>query len=129
MARIKKNDLEKAIKEKAGLITFIASGLNVTRDAVYKAIERYKLEGKLDEARDSTLDLAESQLFNALRDGDKQSVQFYLKTIGRKRGYVEKQEVEHMGDILIELEDHNDIKKTKPAERPDSSPAKSEKVS
>lgn len=105
--RIKKNDLQNAIIQKAGLISYIARGLNVSRAAVYRAIKRYKLEVILDEARETTLDLAESQLYNSIKEGNMNAVFFYLKTIGRKRGYADKEDIEEKGKIMIVLDNHD----------------------
>jgi hypothetical protein len=39
------------------------------------------------------LDTAESALFNQIKEGNVTSIIFYLKTKGRRRGYVERQEI------------------------------------
>lgn len=39
------------------------------------------------------LDLAEMKLLNAIREGKTAELLFYLKTKGKKRGYVERQEI------------------------------------
>ena len=40
------------------------------------------------------LDFAESQLHSQIKDGSTSATIFYLKTKGKKRGYVEKQELD-----------------------------------
>ena len=40
------------------------------------------------------IDLAESKLMENIEDNDNTSIIFFLKTKGKKRGYIEKQEVE-----------------------------------
>ena len=113
MAKIKKEQLQTSLINKAGLISYVAQGLGVSRTNVYKAIKRYHLEDVLDEARETTMDLAESQLFNAIRDGDMQSVFFYLKTVGRKRGYSEKTEIDVERGPMIVLGGYHGTPKTK----------------
>jgi len=45
------------------------------------------------------LDFVESQLHKQIKDGVPSSTIFYLKTKGKRRGFVEKQEIEHSGGI------------------------------
>jgi hypothetical protein len=49
---------------------------------------------QVDSILDIALDFAESQLFSNIKDRDTASILFYLKTKGKKRGYVEKTETE-----------------------------------
>ena len=42
-----------------------------------------------DEARETTIDLAESKLMEKIREGNVPSIIFYLKTQGKSRGYIE----------------------------------------
>jgi len=41
------------------------------------------------------LDFAESQLHKQIKEGNSTSTIFYLKTKGKKRGYIERQEHDH----------------------------------
>lgn len=52
-----------------------------------------------DDCENIALDFVESQLHKQIKDGVPSSTIFYLKTKGKKRGYIEKQEVEHSGKI------------------------------
>lgn len=50
------------------------------------------------------LDLAEMKLLNAIREGKTAELIFYLKTKGKKRGYVERQEITGIdGQKLFEV--------------------------
>ena len=46
-----------------------------------------------DEERETLIDFAENQLFKQVQDGNITAIIFTLKTIGKSRGYVERQEV------------------------------------
>ncbi|QDP63186.1 MAG: hypothetical protein Unbinned5930contig1000_29 [Prokaryotic dsDNA virus sp.] len=47
---------------------------------------------KCEEIEESLLDFAETMLFKKIRDGGTPELLFFLKTRGKKRGYVERQE-------------------------------------
>ena len=44
----------------------------------------------LAEARESSVDLAESKLIEAIKNGNLTAIIFFLKTQGKSRGYVER---------------------------------------
>jgi hypothetical protein len=116
---IKKAMLE-ALEKSLGIVTTAAKTVGIDRSTHYnwlKEDEAYKeaVEGISDMA----IDFAESQL-NQLMSGAKHqvvtnkgeiveikdapnpsSIIFYLKTKGKKRGYIEKQEVEVSGEREI----------------------------
>jgi hypothetical protein len=102
--KVDKEELRKAIKNKVGLVSFIAQALNVERNTIYKSIKKYGLEQEMEDARDTTIDLAESNIFSAMKSGDINVSMFYLKTIGKHRGYVEKTEVDQTGKITLVLD-------------------------
>lgn len=93
-----------ALEKTGGVITAAAKSLNTSRVSLYKWIEA---DGKLREAKEqaeeSLLDLAESKLFQAINKGDMTAIIFTLKTRGKKRGYVERQEVHIDKNAIIEV--------------------------
>jgi len=63
-----------------------------------------------------TLDFAENALLKNIKKGNVAAQIFYLKTKGKKRGYIERQEVEHIGDHvqkfeLVDVDSPGDVKK------------------
>lgn len=82
------------INEYKGNLTIVAKRLGVTRQTVYTFMsKRPKVQAALDEARETMIDNVESQLYNKALGGDVTSMIFFLKTQGKKRGYVERQEL------------------------------------
>jgi hypothetical protein len=87
-------EVRAAILREQGLITAAADRLKCVPSTVYDYIKRYpEVKAAVEEARARTGDLAEGKLFQHLKDGQPWAVQFYLKTQGKDRGYVERQEV------------------------------------
>ena len=80
-----------ALRANGGFVTYAASALNVSYQAIYQRIKRSpELEQVLREVQESHLDLAENELIKKVRDGDLGALCFFLKCKGKKRGYIEK---------------------------------------
>ncbi len=86
-----------AIREARGIVSVAARRLGCTRPAIYAAKNKYVSVGEaFDEAREAMTDFTEGKLYKKINDEDAASIFFYLKTQGKKRGYVEKVQVEHV---------------------------------
>lgn len=82
------------IDDKKGNIAAVARVFGVSRGTVYNRIEKYATaQTALADARETMLDNAESMLYKKVLQGSTPELIFFLKTQGRKRGYVERQEV------------------------------------
>lgn len=57
----------------------------------------------LEEAEESVIDNAESKLLQHINDGDVTSLIFFLKTRGKKRGYIERVEQDVTVNPFMEL--------------------------
>ena len=83
-----------AIRDMNGNISAVAKRLGVCRQTVYTYIDRHpSVKDVLAESRETMLDNAESSLYRAVLNGEAWAVCFFLKTQGKRRGYVERQEV------------------------------------
>lgn len=88
--RRKPVEYETAIREAQGLVTAAARRLGVSVRTFHRAIERYSsVRIALEEARERQLDLTEAKLFQQINEGNMTAIIFYLKTQGKKRGYIE----------------------------------------
>lgn len=86
-------DLQKAIIAKRGNLTAVAKSLKISRKTIYNKInEMPELIEVVIEAREICLDNAEQKLQDKIDEGDMTAIIFYLKTQGKRRGYVERQE-------------------------------------
>lgn len=92
----------RAIEDTKGLVTLAARRLNCHPNTIRNYAKRYKsVERALIEERERMTDVAELALYNKIQEGEGWAVCFYLKTQGKARGYVERQEIEHSGEIAM----------------------------
>ena len=83
-----------ALREKHGNLSAASRYLGCSRDTVSRYINTYPtVKAVADEERETLIDFAENQLFQQVKDGNITAIIFTLKTIGKSRGYVERQEV------------------------------------
>ncbi len=70
-------------------------------------IEHYGLQELLLSKREEHIDNAEKCIHDAVKHGDTGAAMFVLKTVGKDRGYTDKQIVEHQGgEIIIQIGEH-----------------------
>lgn len=90
--QLKKAALEAHYKNR-GNVSATCAALGIGRTQFYN----WKKEDKefseaIDNVTDFCIDHVESRLMDAIDEGDITAIIFYLKTIGKKRGYVERSE-------------------------------------
>ena len=91
-------------KKKGCNVTAACAALNITRQTFYnRKAKSKKLQELVSEADESLLDFAESKLVEHINDGDVTSLIFFLKTKGKKRGYVERTEHDVNANPFLEL--------------------------
>jgi len=106
------NQIIDALKEKHGNLSASARYLGCSRNTISRYIDTYPtVKAVYDEERETLIDFAENQLFQQVKDGNITAIIFTLKTIGKHRGYVERQEVTGAegGHIVVRLvgDDHD----------------------
>ena len=95
---LKKKEMIKALVKSLGVVTIACEKVGIERSTHYdwiKADPKYKQE--VEDIAEVTLDFAESMLHKQIQDKDTTATIFFLKTKGKKRGYVERQEIDHSG--------------------------------
>ena len=88
---------------KMGNVSKACKAANISRQTFYDWMKDSDFAGQVDEVREGLLDFAEHQLLSNIRDGKTAEILFYLKTKGKKRGYIERQEVDTIGDKMFEV--------------------------
>lgn len=91
----KKAAMLAAMKASLGVVSTACEQTGISRQTHYNWIAsdaEYKQE--CEALAERTIDFAESHLFKLIKNGNPAAIIFYLKTKGRNRGYVERQEVD-----------------------------------
>ena len=92
--RYKAEQIVDALGQSKGMVTVAARLLRCDPDTVRNYAKRYPaVEEKIREEREGMTDVAELALYKAIQSGEAWAVCFYLKTQGKGRGYVERQEI------------------------------------
>jgi len=89
---IKKATLE-ALEKSLGVVTTAVKQVGIARSTFYEWLKDSSFKAEVDSIQDIALDFAESQLHQQIQGGNTAATIFYLKTKGKKRGYVERQEI------------------------------------
>lgn len=94
--------ISKRTRQKSWIEAFKANSFNVSkaclaigidRSTCYRWMDDTDFAQSVKDAREEKIDFIESQLFQKIADGDTTSIIFALKTLGKERGYVERQEI------------------------------------
>ena len=97
-ARLTVEQIEHALKQAAGNVTYAAKSLGVSRSTIHRRIaESVTLQQVLTDAREELVDVAESALRKEVLNGNITAIIFTLKTQGKDRGYVERTQQEVTG--------------------------------
>ena len=113
MVKLSKKKFIEALEDTGGVITTIAKKLGVSRKSIYDYLIKFpELKEYLNDEKEKILDMAEISLFSQVKDKDFSATKYILGTLGKRRGYVEKQEIEHTtGDhYVIEVIKHEENK-------------------
>ena len=97
---ILKGNLLEALEQSLGVVTTACKIVDCNRSTFYKYYNNDpKFRESVDELQNMTLDFAESQLHKQIQDGNTTATIFYLKTKGKRRGYIERREVEMTAEV------------------------------
>jgi hypothetical protein len=93
---IQKRAMVEALEKALGVVTTACKSVGIARSTHYLWMDtdsEYKI--LVESLQDVALDFAESRLFKSIEAGSDTATIFFLKTKGKKRGYIERQEVDH----------------------------------
>lgn len=99
-----KKALIEALEKSLGVVTTACKLVGVNRTTFYQYIkDDPEFAEAVKDIDEVTIDFAESQLHKQIKDGNTTATIFYLKTKGKKRGYVEKTEIDFSTDNNEEI--------------------------
>lgn len=82
-----------AIIEANGILAGAARKLGCSRRTVHRYVKRYAtVRAAYEDARETNIDYVEGKLMAAIKKGSVPAIMFFLKTVGRDRGYVDRKE-------------------------------------
>lgn len=83
------------MEKSLGIVSTAAKMVGIDRSTHYKWMkddEEYK--EAIHSISESVVDFAESHLYKLIKEGNPASTIFFLKTKGKERGYIERQEID-----------------------------------
>ena len=93
-----------ALEKSLGIVTTATKSVGISRETHYRWMkEDPEYKDKVDSIGDMALDFAESQLHKQIREGNSTATIFFLKTKGKNRGYIERQEVQQTTENLFNV--------------------------
>ena len=102
----KKKDFIESLRNNLGHISNACEAAKIGRRTYYLWIDKDKdFKEDVEHVKESLLDLAETKLLQNIENNENTAIIFYLKTKGKKRGYIEKQELEvvkPIDDIVLD---------------------------
>jgi hypothetical protein len=99
-----KKALLKALEKSLGVVTTACKSVGVGRTTYYDWLNNDKqFADAVKDIENVALDFAESHLHKQIQNNNTSATIFYLKTKGKHRGYVERQEINVEGNIESKL--------------------------
>lgn len=90
---MKKSEVQSSIEQLSGNMSAIARKHGKSRAWMYEYIRNNGLWKCVEESREKMIDNVESALYSQALAGNTTAMIFFLKTQGKSRGYVERQEL------------------------------------
>ena len=101
----KKKLLLEALEKSLGVISTAVKKVGISRGTFYNYVEADPdFKKAVQEIEEASIDFVESALLKQIKEGNTTATIFFLKTRGKKRGYVERTEITGVdGSPVIKL--------------------------
>ena len=101
-----KKAMLKSLEKNLGVVTSACKSVGIGRTTHYLWMENDpEYKKAVDDLQNVALDYAESKLHSQIKKENATAIIFYLKTKGKKRGYIERQEISHEGIQTFTIEE------------------------
>ena len=98
-----KKALIEAMQKNLGVVSAACQAVGVDRSTFYLYSKTDpEFAQAVKDVEEYALDFDESKAYQQIKEGNTSMIIFYLKTKGKRRGYIERQEVEHSGGVSVE---------------------------
>lgn len=98
-----------ALRATKGMVYLAAERIGCEPKTVYNYAERYALVKDEIAKQDGIVDdTAELKLMQAIHNGEPWAIKYRLSTKGKTRGYIERGELEHIGETILRVIYGND---------------------
>jgi hypothetical protein len=102
---IHKKQFVDALEKTLGNISLACKMVNLHRSTFYEWCKTdIEFKASVEDINEIALDFAESELQKQIKNGSTAATIFYLKTKGKKRGYIERIEQDFRGGLENKLE-------------------------
>jgi hypothetical protein len=109
-----KKAMIEALEKSLCVVTTACKQVGIDRQTHYNWLKRDKKYAEaVENLQDITLDFAESQLHKQIKEGNTTATIFLLKTKGKKRGYIERSELQIGGEVESKVIEWHPSKKEK----------------
>lgn len=100
-----KEAMLKALAKSLGVVTNACAEVGINRCTHYEWLKADKVYRKAcNDMANIALDFAESQLHKQILKGNPLSTMFFLKCKGKKRGYIEQQDIKIQGNMKFKVD-------------------------
>lgn len=102
-----------ALIKKLGIVTAAAKEVGICRETHYLWMKNPQYKEAVESINEIAVDFVEGKLYQLINNGNPNATLFYMKTKGRHRGYIERQEIVHEGSQNIDIQFGKPIKEVK----------------
>ena len=90
-----KKEFLKLLEMSLGVVSPACEKFGIDRGTYYIWLQEDWFKEAVDSINEKAIDFTEGMMFQGIKKGDTSLIKYYLSTKGKKRGYVERQEVQH----------------------------------